>query len=148
MGGGTGRQWSNCGTGAAVGAGAGAIGGALLAGSGNRTTGAVIGGLIGGLAGCVIADQLREQDKQEITTAEQKALQSGSTTQTTWTNEKGEERSYSVQTEPVQVEAKAGTECKKTTGTLAGPDGKAEGTSEQVYCKSQTGEWETAGAVL
>jgi len=147
MGGGD-RQWANCGKGALA---AGATAGVLTKVFGGSNTVVALSTVAGAAIGCTMGHYLTEKDKQEIASAEKEALESGTATQTaqtTWKSENGEERSYSVKTEPVQLEAKAGTECKKATGTLTDADGETEGTSEQVYCKSLSGEWETAGAVL
>lgn len=42
--------------GAAAGAGVGALGGAIVAGEGQRTEGALVGAAVGGLAGALIGD--------------------------------------------------------------------------------------------
>lgn len=139
----SGRQWASCGRGAAVGglggAAAGAAIGALANGGKGAATGALIGAGVGLLAGCAIAKELTARDEAELAAAEKRAAESGSAASASWTNEQGKERSYQVAVEPV---ASTGDRlCRRTRGKLdAGQDGYGETT--QVYCRTDSGDWE------
>jgi surface antigen len=139
------RVWKSCGKGAAVGAFAGgATGagiGAAIAGREGVLVGALIGSAAGALGGCTIAGMLTAKDEQQLAAAERRALESSASTatETTWENENGQPRAYTVTAEPV-VLSQSQRQCRKLRGSLSmGQDGSGE--TETIYCRNDAGEW-------
>jgi surface antigen len=119
----------------------GAIGGAIIAGKGDRAVGALAGAAVGGLVCDALIDFDTPENKLAAMGAEHRARESGQVQQVKFRGKGGQEGFYKVVPTNVSDPASGGRFCRRTESSLTVGNGAPSAMGTQIVCRNPDGTY-------
>jgi hypothetical protein len=108
----------------------------MVAGKGDKTTGALLGGAVGAGAGFGICKWMDARTEKQAQISYDKAAKTNKATTTTFKGDDGANRTLTV-SKPV----KTANNCRQMNSSLSVPGQKAQPMPAQTYCQGADGVW-------